>query len=84
MTIYSCITGKNFYEIEKEFNSVSYRDFKEVIGESVAKKLLPIQNNFFKIIRDKEHLEKCYRENAEKAYYISNKTLNNVKKKLGL
>lgn len=83
MTIYSCTTGKSFDEIEKEFDGVGYGTFKETVGECVAAKLAPVQNKFAEIIKDKEYLEKCYKENAEKALYLSNKTLNKVMKKVG-
>ena len=83
MTIYSCTTGKSFDEIEKEFDGVGYGTFKEAVGECVSTKLAPVQSKFAEIIKDKEYLEKCYKESAEKALYISNKTLNKVMKKVG-
>lgn len=83
MTIYSCTTGKSFDEIEKEFDGVGYGAFKEAVGECVSAKLAPVQSKFAEFIKDKEYLEKCYKENAEKALYISNKTLNKVMKKVG-
>ena len=83
MTIYSCTTGKSFDEIEKEFDGVGYGTFKEAVGECVSAKLAPVQSKFAEIIKDKEYLEKCYKESAEKALYISNKTLNKVMKKVG-
>ena len=83
MTIYSCTTGKSFDEIEKEFDGVGYGTFKEAVGECVSAKLAPVQSKFSEIIKDKEYLEKCYKESAEKALYISNKTLNKVMKKVG-
>lgn len=83
MTIYSCTTGKSFDEIEKEFDGVGYGTFKEAVGECVSAKLAPVQSKFAEIIKDKEYLEKCYKESAEKALYVSNKTLNKVMKKVG-
>lgn len=83
ITIYSCTTGKSFDEIEKEFDGVGYGTFKEAVGECVSAKLAPVQIKFAELIKDKEYLEKCYKESAEKALYISNKTLNKVMKKVG-
>ncbi len=83
MIIYSCITGKKFDEIEKEFDGRGYGEFKAAVGESVISHLIPIQNKYKEFIKDKEYLEKCYKESAEKAQYISNKTLNKVMKKVG-
>lgn len=83
MTIYSCTTGKSFDEIEKEFDGVGYGTFKETVGECVSAKLAPVRNKFAEFIQNKEYLAKCYKECAEKAFYISNKTLNSVMKKVG-
>ena len=35
MTIYSCMSGKNFKDIEKEFDGIGYGNFKEAVGECV-------------------------------------------------
>ncbi len=43
MGIYSCITGKSYDEIEKEFEGRGYGDFKTAVGEAVVKELEPIQ-----------------------------------------
>lgn len=83
MTIYSCISGKTFDEIEKEFDGIGYKEFKTAVGECVVEHLIPIQNKYKEFIADKAFLEKCYKESAQKALYISNKTLNKVMKKVG-
>lgn len=84
MTIYSCVTGKDFKEIEREFEGVGYGVFKEAVGECVSKHLAPIQTKFYELIKDKSYLEKCFKEHAEKALNLSNQTLNRVKEKIGL
>lgn len=83
MTIYSVITGKSFAEIEKEFDGRGYGDFKETVGEAVAAALEPVRTKFTQYINDKAYLESCYKKGAEKALYVSNKTLNKVYKKVG-
>ena len=83
MTIYSCVTGKGFKEIEREFEGVGYGEFKEAVGECVSKHLAPIQTRFYELIKEKAYLEKCFKEHAEKALTLSNQTLNEVKEKVG-
>lgn len=83
MTIYSCVTGKDFKEIEREFEGVGYGVFKEAVGECVSKHLAPIQTRFYELIKEKAYLEKCFKEHAEKALNLSNQTLNEVKEKVG-
>ena len=36
MDIYSCVTGRSYKEIEKEFDGKGYGDFKLAVGEAVA------------------------------------------------
>ena len=79
MNIYSCFTGKTMEQIEKEFENKGYGDFKLAVGETVA----PIKNKFNSLMSDKPYLETIMKNGAEKAYYLSNKTLSKVYKKVG-
>jgi tryptophanyl-tRNA synthetase len=83
ISIYSCVTGKNSDEIEKEFSGKGYGEFKTAVAEAVWSHIEHIQNRFKEISDDKPYLEKCYRENAEKASYLSENTLKKVKRKIG-
>ena len=83
MDIYGSITGKSHDRIEKEFEGKGYGDFKLAVGETVADELLPLQKRYEELLQDKVYLEKCIKENAEKAQYVANKTLRKVHKKLG-
>ena len=84
MTIYSCCTGLSFEQIEKEFESKGYGDFKTAVGEAVSEELRPIRENFARLMGDKAYLEATYKTGAERAESISNRTLTKVKKKIGL
>jgi len=83
LNIYCAITGKNIKEAEKEFEGKGYGDFKAAVSEVVIDEIRPIQENYKKLSADKEYIDKIIKEGAEKAYYIANKTLNKVKKKIG-
>ena len=83
MGIYSCITGKSYDEIEKEFEGRGYGDFKTAVGEAVIKELEPIQARYNELIKDKAYLEKCYSEAAPRAEAIARRTLQKVMKKVG-
>ncbi|MDD6170025.1 MAG: tryptophan--tRNA ligase [Lachnospiraceae bacterium] len=84
MTIYGCVTGKTMEEIEKEFDGKGYGDFKLAVGECVADELKPLQERYYSLLEDKTYIEKCIKENDEKAQYFANKTLRKVQKKVGL
>lgn len=84
MDIYSAVTDKSHEEIEKEFNGKGYGEFKMAVGEAVADLLAPLQKRFNELMKEKDYIDKCIKENDEKASYYSNKTLRKVQKKLGL
>ena len=83
MTIYSAVAGKTFEEIEKEFEGKGYGDFKLAVGEVVADMVAGIQDQYKVYTSDKAQLEAIYRNAADRARYIANKTLNKVYKKVG-
>lgn len=83
MTIYSVMTGKNYDEIEREFDGRGYGDFKLAVGEAVADALKPIQDKFYDLSKDKAYVDGIIKANAEKANYYASKTLRKVQKKVG-
>lgn len=84
MEIYSCVTNKSLEDIEREFDGKGYGEFKMAVGEAVADELAPVQAKYNDLIKDKAYLEKCIMENDEKARRFSNRTLNKVRKRIGL
>lgn len=83
MGIYSCITGKSYSEIEKEFEGRGYGDFKTAVGEAVVGEFAPIQARYNELVKDKAYLEKCYSEAAPRAEAIARRTLQKAMKKVG-
>lgn len=83
MTIYSACTGKSYDEIEAEFAGCGYGKFKPAVGEAVVETLRPIREEAARIMKDKAYLEQVYRDGAEKAGYVAEKTLRKVYKKVG-
>ena len=84
MQIYSACTGKNFDEIEAEFDGKGYGVFKPAVGEAVVELLRPIREEAEHILRDKAYLESIYRDGAERASRMAERTLRKVYKKVGL
>ena len=83
LTIYSVVTGKSIAEAEAEFAGKGYGDFKLAVGEAVADHLKPIRDRFAELRSDKAQLESFYHAGADKALYVSQKTLSKVYKKIG-
>ena len=84
MQIYSACTGKTFEEIEAEFDGKGYGAFKPAVGEAVVELLRPIREEAEHILRDKAYLEGIYRDGAERASRVAERTLRKVYKKVGL
>lgn len=84
MDIYSCVTGKDYAAIEKEFDQKGYGEFKMAVGEAVADELSPLQERYRSLMADKTYIDSMIRKNDEKASHYAWKTLRKVQKKVGL
>ena len=83
MSIYSAVTGLSFAQIEAEFAGQGYGAFKPKVGEAVIETLRPIREEATRLLKDKAYLENVYRDGAQKASYVAEKTLRKVYKKVG-
>lgn len=83
MSIYSVFTGKNFDEIQKEFEGKGYGEFKDAVAQSVIDVFSPIQDEYRRILADKNYLDEVLKAGAERAARIANKTCAKVYKKVG-
>lgn len=83
MTIYSCATGKDNSEIEREFEGKGYGDFKLAVGEAVADWLKPVREEFARLMADKAYLKECYSNGAKAAVSISGKIVSKAYHKVG-
>ena len=53
------------------------------MGEAVIEHLRPIREESQRLLKDKAYLESVYRDGAQKASYVAEKTLRKVYKKVG-
>lgn len=81
--IYSAVTGMTPEAVENEFNGKGYGVFKPAVGEAVVEALRPIREETERLLADKAYLETLYRQGAEKAAALANRTLRKVHKKVG-
>ena len=84
MSIYSVITSASYEQIEHDFAGKGYGDFKKAVGECVAEELRPVRERFAELTADKAALETVWRKGAETASHVAERTLDKVKKKIGL
>jgi len=84
MTIYSSIKRKTLDEVEKEFEGLGYGVFKTKVAEAVIEELKPLQERYKELLENKEYLNKVLQKGKIEAEALANKTLNDVKQKVGL
>ncbi|MCR2033706.1 tryptophan--tRNA ligase [Anaerofustis stercorihominis] len=83
LEIYSCAANKTIEEAVKDFDGKNYAYFKNAVGESIADRLSPIQDEFNRLCKDKTYVNEVLKDSRDSASYIANKTLRKVKKKVG-
>src|SRR5699024_4029489 len=81
--IYASCTLKSVSEIENEFSSKGYGDFKSAVANEVVQLLRPIQEKYEKLINSTE-LDDILTMGAKKASKVAEVTLSNAKKKMGM
>lgn len=83
LEIYSTFSKENVTDIVKKYEGKGYGQFKSDLAEVVIEGLSPIQERYEELMKNKDYLEKTYKEGAEKASYHAGKTLRKVYKKVG-
>jgi len=83
LTIYASLKDISIEEAEKEFVGYRYGDFKKAVADVVVNELEAFQKKYREILESKAY-EKVLIEGAKKANEVANKTLNRVKKAVGL
>lgn len=83
LTIYCAAAGKTLEEAEAEFAGQGYGVFKPAVGEAVIELVRPIREEAERLMADKAYLESVYREGAQRAQRLAQKTLSKVQRKVG-
>ncbi|WWU64241.1 tryptophan--tRNA ligase [Clostridium baratii] len=83
LNILSAINNKAPEDLVKEYEGRGYADLKKDVAEAIVTELEPIQERVKELLKDKKALEAIYKEGANKANYIANKTLRKMQKKIG-
>ena len=83
LTIYCAATGKTMEKAEAEFAGQGYGVFKPAVADAVVELLRPIREESERLMADKAYLESIYREGAQRAQRLADKTLAKVQRKVG-
>ena len=83
LTIYQAFTEQSREAIENQFVGRGYGDLKKAVAEAVVEGLKPIQARYHEIAGEGGYVDQVLADGAERAAAIANKTLNDVKDKVG-
>jgi tryptophanyl-tRNA synthetase len=83
LNIYKGISGKDNHAIEEEFLDKSYKEFKEILSESLIDFLSPIQKKYFHYLDDRIELKKLMVMGRQKTMAVAEKKVKEVKEKVG-
>jgi tryptophanyl-tRNA synthetase len=84
LNIFSGVTGKSISELEQEFEGKNYGEFKNALSDALIALLAPIQKKYHELLSNPDELRNILARGSERAAPIAQKTLQEVKKKVGL
>lgn len=84
LTIYGEMSGEEIKEIEKKFKGKTYVQFKENLAEVVIKTFEPFRKKRLELEKNPDYIQKVLTKSEENATFIAEKTLEEVKQKIGL
>ena len=84
LTILATVTDRTVQEVEKDFVNKGYAELKNEVADAVVERLRPIKAEYDRLVADKDYLTSVYKEGAENASRIAQRTLSKVYRKIGL
>ena len=84
LAIYGLMTDQSIAKLEKKYAGKSYSEFKADLAEVLVQKLSPIQKKYRELAGNKVKLLKILRAGAEQAGKTAQKTIAEVRRKIGL
>ena len=83
LSIISALTGEDMEKVVASFEGKGYGDLKAAVTDVTIETLAPIQAEFARVMKDKKYMEEVYREGAQRAGAIAERTLQKFMKKIG-
>lgn len=83
LTIYQSLTLLSQEQVEAHFANKGYGDLKKAVVEVLNDTLQPLQKRFGEIMNETRYLDEILARGAEKAQLMANRTLQDVKEKVG-
>ena len=83
LSIICALTGEDMEKVVASFEGKGYGDLKAAVTDVTIETLAPIQAEFARVMKDKKYMEEVYREGAQHAGAIAERTLQKLMKKIG-
>ena len=83
LSIICALTGEDMEKVVASFEGKGYGDLKAAVTDVTIETLAPIQAEFARVMKDKKYMEEVYREGAQRAGAIAERTLQKLMKKIG-
>ena len=83
LSIISALTGEDMEKVVASFEGKGYGDLKAAVTDVTVETLAPIQAEFARVMKDKKYMEEVYREGAQRAGALAERTLQKLMKKIG-
>ena len=83
LSIICALTGEDMEKVVASFEGKGYGDLKSAVTDVTIETLAPIQAEFARVMKDKKYMEEVYREGAQRAGAIAERTLQKLMKKIG-
>ena len=84
ITIYATIQNISIEDAEKEFTSFGYGQFKMAVADAVNAALKPVREKYTQLLKDPAMILSIADKGAKEAKVIAEKTLHEVRDKMGL
>ncbi|MFA6474977.1 MAG: tryptophan--tRNA ligase [Patescibacteria group bacterium] len=84
LTIYSVLSGKTITQLETLYAKQGYGKFKTDLAEVIVNWVKPIQARYQTLMVDQVSLDQILQHGADQAKILADKTLRDVKSKIGL
>ncbi len=84
LTIFSLFSGKEIKEIEREFRSKGYAEFKKSLTKLLIDSLEPFRRKQKELLQREVYVKDILDKGAERARVIAQSTMQDVRKKMGL
>jgi tryptophanyl-tRNA synthetase len=84
LTIYQALTNQSRSDIEQHFAGKGYGDLKRDVLEQVSQLLTKLQARYNEIANETDYLDRVLADGAERASAIAEKTLKDVRERVGL